>query len=86
MSVSSDTAGVPRVDDLGTLLGVTTGSLWLVILRAADREPRVGSHRQRGHAMPRGAGELTLTRSSARVRANRMAFPSKAGPTRRSHK
>ena len=34
---TSQFAGVPGVHDLGTLLGVTTGSLWLVILRAADR-------------------------------------------------
>ncbi len=43
---ASQFAGLPGVDDLGTLLGVTTGSLLLVILRAAERwvpgEERVG--------------------------------------------
>jgi hypothetical protein len=34
---TSDFAGLPGVHDLGTLLGVTTGYLWLVILRAAER-------------------------------------------------
>jgi hypothetical protein len=121
---TSQFAGVPGVHDLGTLLGVTTGSLWLVILRAADRwvpnddgvrdssgsqarrscarrtrrwfvaraerrcrahhEPRVGSHRQRGHRARRGARDLPLTRSSALARASRMTFHPKAGPTHRS--
>jgi hypothetical protein len=34
---TSHLAGLPGVHDLGTLLGVTTGSLLLVILRAAER-------------------------------------------------
>jgi hypothetical protein len=34
---TSDFAGLAGVHDLGTLLGVTTGCLWLVILRAAER-------------------------------------------------
>jgi hypothetical protein len=34
---ASQFAGLPGVHDLGTLLGVTTGSLLLVILRAAER-------------------------------------------------
>jgi len=34
---TSQLAGLPGVHDLGTLLGVTTGSLLLVILRAAER-------------------------------------------------
>lgn len=34
---TSQFAGVPGVHDLGTLLGLTTGSVWFVVLRAADR-------------------------------------------------
>jgi hypothetical protein len=34
---TSEFAGLPGGHDLGTLLGVTTGSLLLVILRAAER-------------------------------------------------
>jgi hypothetical protein len=34
---TSQFAGQPGAYDLGTLLGVTTGSVWLVILHAAER-------------------------------------------------
>jgi hypothetical protein len=52
-------AGLPGVHDLGTLLGVTTGSLLLVILRAAERwvpgEDRLGEKsaivRREGHVL-----------------------------------
>ena len=56
---TSQFAGLPGVHDLGTLLGLTTGSLLLVILRAAERwvpdEDRAGETsaivRREGHVL-----------------------------------
>jgi len=56
---TSQFAGLPGVHDLGTLLGVTTGPLLLVILRAAERwvpdEDRLGETsvivRRQGHVL-----------------------------------
>jgi hypothetical protein len=66
---TSQFAALPGVHDLGTLLGVTTGSLLLVILRAAERwvpdEGRLGETsvivRREGHVLVERADDSSHT-------------------------
>ena len=71
-------AELPGVHDLGTLLGVTTGSLLLVILRAAERwvpdEDRLGETsaivRREGHVLVERADGSSHTLKDVQLIAN----------------
>ena len=76
---TSQFAGLPGVHDLGTLPGVTTGSLLLVILRAAERwvpdEDRLGETsvivRREGHVLvERTDGSSHTLKDDAELIAN----------------
>ena len=79
MIEASQFAGLPGVHDLGTLLGVTTGSLLLVILRAAERwvpdEDTLGETsaivRREGHVLvERADGSSHTLKDDVRLIAN----------------
>jgi hypothetical protein len=75
---TSQFAGLPGVHDLGALLGVTTGSLLLVILRAAERwvpgEDRAGETsaivRREGHVLVERADGSSHAQDDVRLIAN----------------